>query len=87
MPSIPEVALVNRDCMVLFWYHSSVPPKVRDLVRRLETAGFRNRGGKGSHRNFKHPCGVRITISGSLQADARPYQEKAVKVAVAKVSE
>lgn len=72
--------------MVLFWYHSQVPPKVRDLVRQLETAGFRNRGGKGSHRNFKHPRGLRITISGSLHADAKPYQEKAVKVAVAKVS-
>ena len=73
--------------MVLYWYHFRVPPKVRDLVRRLETVGFRNRGGKGNHWNFKHPRGLRITLSGSLRADAKPYQEKAVKVAVAKVSE
>lgn len=73
--------------VILSWYHSLVPPKVRDLVRRLENAGFRNRGGKGNHRNFKHPRGLRITISGSLHADAKPYQEKAVKVAVSKVTE
>ena len=44
-------------------------------------------GGKGSHRNFKHPKGVRITISGKLGGDAKPYQEKAVKQALRQVSE
>jgi predicted RNA binding protein YcfA (HicA-like mRNA interferase family) len=33
----------------------------------LEGAGFENRGGKGSHRNFVHPNSkVIITISGNL---------------------
>jgi len=44
----------------------------------LTKAGFENRGGKGSHRNFLHPKGVRITLSGRLGADARRYQEKEV---------
>ncbi|MCY3756739.1 MAG: type II toxin-antitoxin system HicA family toxin [Acidobacteria bacterium] len=64
-----------------------MPPKIRELIQRLNAAGFRNRGGKGSHRNFSHPRGARITISGSLGTDAKPYQEKAVKAAIAKVSE
>jgi predicted RNA binding protein YcfA (HicA-like mRNA interferase family) len=50
--------------------------KVRELVRDLERAGFANRGGKGSHRNYLHPRGVRITISGGLGDDAKPYQER-----------
>ena len=32
-----------------------MPPKVSELIARLEQAGFQNRGGKGSHRNFVHP--------------------------------
>ena len=53
-----------------------MPRKVRELVRDLERAGFVNRGGKGSHRNYLHPRGVRITISGGLGEDAKPYQER-----------
>jgi predicted RNA binding protein YcfA (HicA-like mRNA interferase family) len=51
-----------------------MPPKIRELVRSLEKAGFANRGGKGSHRNFEHPKGCRITLSGQLADDAKPYQ-------------
>ena len=32
-----------------------MPRKVRDLIRDLKKAGFIDRGGKGSHRNFVHP--------------------------------
>jgi predicted RNA binding protein YcfA (HicA-like mRNA interferase family) len=32
-----------------------MPPKIKDLIKDLEWAGFVNRGGKGSHRNFSHP--------------------------------
>ena len=32
-----------------------MPQTVRELVARLERAGFVNRGGKGSHRNGVHP--------------------------------
>ena len=45
----------------------------------LERAGFVNRGGKGSHRNFIHPGGLRVTLSGSPGADAHHYQEKEVR--------
>ena len=62
-----------------------MPRKIRELLHELERAGFVNRGGKGSHRNFKHLMGVRITLSGQLGDDARPYQERAVQKALEEV--
>ena len=56
-----------------------MPKKIRVLVKELEKAGFINRGGKGSHRNFLHPSGIVLTLSGKLGDDAKPYQEKLVK--------
>ena len=56
-----------------------MPRKLRELMADLERAGFVNRGGKGSHRNFIHPHGIRITLSGQTGADARHYQEKEVR--------
>ena len=56
-----------------------MPKKVRELIRELEKAGFVNRGGKGSHRNFLHPRGAKLTLSGKTADDARRYQEKLVK--------
>lgn len=63
-----------------------MPKKVRELIKRLEMAGFRNRGGKGSHRNFTHPqCPFVVTISGKEGEDAKPYQEKAIHRAIKEV--
>ncbi len=45
----------------------------------LSKAGFVNRGGKGSHRNFLHPKGVRVTLSGNPGKDALRYQEREVE--------
>ena len=60
-----------------------MPRKIRELIGDLEAAGFINRGGKGSHRNFVHPKVVKtLTISGNLGDDAKHYQEKAVRVAI-----
>ena len=60
-----------------------MPRKIRDLIKDLKKAGFIDRGGKGSHRNFVHSKVTRpITISGKPQDDALPYQEKAVKRAI-----
>jgi predicted RNA binding protein YcfA (HicA-like mRNA interferase family) len=73
--------------MVPYWYHYGVPPKIRELIRELEKAGFRNRGGKGSHRNYLHPAGARVTIGGKLGDDAKPYVEKEVRHAIAQVSD
>jgi predicted RNA binding protein YcfA (HicA-like mRNA interferase family) len=54
-------------------------------MRELEKAGFIDRGGKGSHRNYKQARGVKITISGKPGDDAKPYQEKAAKTALKEV--
>ena len=56
-----------------------MPRKIRELIKELKKAGFIDRGGKGSHRNFNHTNGVVITISGKTGDDAKPYQEKRVK--------
>ena len=59
-----------------------MPRKIRQLRTDLERAGFTNRGGKGSHRNYEHPKGVRVTVSGKQGEDARHYQEKLVRKAI-----
>jgi len=60
-----------------------VPPKIRELVTELQKAGFVDRGGKGSHRNFVHPKVAKpITISGNPGDDARHYQVRAVRLAI-----
>ena len=56
-----------------------MPRKIRELIKELGKAGFINRGGKGSHRNYIHPTGIVLTISGNFGSDAKPYQEKLVK--------
>jgi len=62
--------------MVSQWYYFVMPRKIRELLRDLRKAGFVDRGGKGSHRNLRHPSGAHITMSGHDGDDARPYQEK-----------
>ena len=59
-----------------------MPRKLRELISVLLKAGFVDRGGKGSHRNFKHPRGAKITLAGSPGADAKAYQERDVATAV-----
>lgn len=60
-----------------------MPPKVRDLVIELQQAGFVDRGGKGSHRNFVHPrVSKPVTISGKPGDDAKHYQVRAVGRAI-----
>jgi predicted RNA binding protein YcfA (HicA-like mRNA interferase family) len=57
------------------------------LINDLEKAGFVNRGGKGSHRNYEHSKGVGLTVSGQLGDDAKPYQEREVKRKIREVEE
>ena len=52
-----------------------MPRKIRALIKDPKRAGFINRGGKGDHRNFIHPKGIVLTLSGKLGDDAKPYQE------------
>lgn len=57
-----------------------MPRKIRNLIQDLIRAGFIDKGGKGSHRNFVHPnCKRPITLSGKPGDDARKYQERDVK--------
>jgi predicted RNA binding protein YcfA (HicA-like mRNA interferase family) len=60
-----------------------MPPKIRELIAKLENAGFTNRGGRGSHGNYVHR-GVNkpITISGKPGDDAKIYLVKAVQKAI-----
>ena len=64
-----------------------MPRKVRELIRDLKKAGFIDRGGKGSHRNFTHPKGAKITLSGNPSQDAKKYQEREVERAIREVRE
>lgn len=60
-----------------------MPPKIRELIAQLERAGFVSRGGKGSHRNFTHPDTRKpVTLSGRPGDDAKPYQARAVHLAL-----
>ena len=59
-----------------------MPRKIRDLIQDLVSAGFVNRGGKGSHRNFKHPTGAKVSVSGNPGDDAKPYQERDARQAL-----
>lgn len=60
-----------------------MPRKVRELIAELEKAGFINRGGKGSHRNFIHDAsGQKMTLSGKEGADAKIYQEKELRIKI-----
>lgn len=63
-----------------------MPPKIRELIAELERNGYVNRGGKGSHRNFEHPSGEIITISGKAGKDALRYQVKQVKEYIRRVT-
>ncbi len=60
-----------------------MPPKIKQLIKKLERSGFVNRGGKGSHRNFVHPKVTKpIAISGKIGDDALRYQEREVQKAI-----
>ena len=64
-----------------------MPKKIRELIRELKRVGFVDRGGKGSHRNFTHARGSKITLSGNPSHDAKRYQERDVEEAVREVAE
>jgi predicted RNA binding protein YcfA (HicA-like mRNA interferase family) len=56
---------------------------VRELIQELQRAGFVDRGGKGSHRNFVHPkLSKPVTISGMPGDDAKHYQIRAARHAI-----
>jgi hypothetical protein len=46
----------------------------------LAKAGFVNRGGKGSHRNYEHPSGYRLVVAVH-KGEAKPYQQRDIEAA------
>jgi len=62
-----------------------LPRTIRDLLRDLREAGFREipGAGKGSHRKLVHPkFSGAVTVSGKLGDDVKHYQEKEVSSAI-----
>lgn len=59
-----------------------MPRKVREIEADLKRAGFVPVGGKGSHRKYIHPSGVKCQISGQAGADAKHYQEEQAAAAI-----
>ena len=53
--------------------------KVRDLIRRLETAGWQLKAIKGSHRQYRHPDkGMVVTVPGHPGKDVPVGTLKAI---------
>jgi len=73
-------------CCVL-WHRFAVPRKIHQLVADLEQAGFRPvKGGKGSHRKFRHPSlHGSVLLGGASGDDAKHYQEKQVRNVIRRV--
>ena len=56
-----------------------MPPKIRELIAKLEKAGFTNRGGE-NHRNYVHRSVAKpVPTSGKPGDDAKIYLIKAAK--------
>lgn len=62
--------------------------KTRELVAMLIRNGFllEKGRGKGSHRRFKHPSNVIVTICGHDGDDAPKYLERHVRDAISEAS-
>ena len=58
-----------------------MPKKLAQLLTDLAKSGFVSRGGKGSHRNYEHPCGHRLTVSVH-KGEAKPYQQRDIEQAI-----
>ncbi len=50
-----------------------MPPHVRDLMEDLQRAGFVDREGRGSHRNFVHP-----KVSKPIAISGRPVMTRSI---------
>jgi predicted RNA binding protein YcfA (HicA-like mRNA interferase family) len=58
-----------------------MPKKLAQLLTDLAKAGYVNRGGKGSHRNYEHACGHRLVVSVH-KGEAKPYQQRDIEEAI-----
>jgi predicted RNA binding protein YcfA (HicA-like mRNA interferase family) len=55
-----------------------VPLKVREVIKALEKAGWRQVRVKGDHRVLRHSDGRITVVSGQLGDDVRPGTYKAI---------
>jgi len=55
-----------------------VPLKVREVIQRLERAGWRNVRTNGDHRIFRNAEGRVTVVSGRLGDDVRPGTYRAI---------
>jgi predicted RNA binding protein YcfA (HicA-like mRNA interferase family) len=55
-----------------------VPLKVREVVAKLEAAGWRLTRAKGDHPIYRGPDGRITVVSGKLGDDVRPGTYKAI---------
>lgn len=50
-----------------------MPPRVRQVIRELEAAGWRQVSQRGSHRQFEHPNRPgKVTVPGALADELAP---------------
>jgi len=50
-----------------------MPPKIRDVLKQLQDAGWQQVQQTGSHRQFKHPVPPgRVTVAGKPGDDVAP---------------
>jgi predicted RNA binding protein YcfA (HicA-like mRNA interferase family) len=62
-----------------------MPRKLRELKSDLRRSGFVPEPGKGSHVVWRHHgSAARVTLSGGDGDDAKPYQEREVRKALAR---
>jgi predicted RNA binding protein YcfA (HicA-like mRNA interferase family) len=60
-----------------------MPKKIREVEKLVAKAGWINRGGKGSHRNYVHPTtGAVVTVCGKAGDDCPRYLERQIKKAL-----
>jgi predicted RNA binding protein YcfA (HicA-like mRNA interferase family) len=65
-----------------------MPRKIRELKADLRRARFIPEPGKGSHVVWRHhESAARVTLSGGDDDDAKPYQERALRQALARAAQ
>ncbi|MDP3089827.1 MAG: type II toxin-antitoxin system HicA family toxin [Nitrospira sp.] len=75
-----NVRLIETATVLAYSFHGL---RIDGVTGGGKQAGFVNRGGKGSHRNFVHPKATKpVTISGKPGEDAKHYQVRAVQLAI-----
>jgi predicted RNA binding protein YcfA (HicA-like mRNA interferase family) len=53
--------------------------KVREIIRLIESDGWRLVATRGSHRQFKHPCkSGRVTVAGKPSDDLAPGTQDSI---------